>query len=57
VQWIYEITKHGGVDIQRSGKKLLLYNMHHIQEHASQLSLMLEKKPGSVSDWIIKAGK
>jgi len=35
--------------------ELLLYNMRHVQEHASQLSLMLGQKVGSAPDWETKA--
>jgi hypothetical protein len=37
--------------------ELLLYNMRHVQEHASQLNLMLGQKTGSAPDWVTKAGK
>jgi hypothetical protein len=32
--------------------ELLLYNMRHVQEHASQLSLMLGQKVGSAPGWV-----
>jgi len=35
--------------------ELLLYNMRHVQEHASQLSLMLGQKVGSAPYWETKA--
>jgi hypothetical protein len=35
--------------------ELQLYNMRHVQEHASQLSLMLGQKVGSAPDWEAKA--
>lgn len=35
--------------------ELLLYNMRHVQEHASQLSLMLGQKVGSGPGWVTKA--
>jgi len=35
--------------------ELLLYNMRHVQEHASQLSLRLGQKVGSAPDWETKA--
>ncbi len=35
--------------------ELLLYSMRHVQEHASQLSLLLGQKVGSAPDWRGKA--
>jgi uncharacterized damage-inducible protein DinB len=35
--------------------ELLLYNMRHVQEHASQLSLMLGQKVGSAPGWVTRA--
>lgn len=35
--------------------ELLLYNMRHVQEHASQLSLILGLKYGSAPDWVSSA--
>lgn len=35
--------------------ELLLYNMRHVQEHASQLNLFLGQKTGSAPGWVIKA--
>ncbi len=35
--------------------ELLLYNMRHVQEHASQLSLFLGQKVGSAPRWVGKA--
>jgi hypothetical protein len=35
--------------------ELLLYNMRHVQEHASQLSLILGQKLGSGPGWVAKA--
>jgi hypothetical protein len=35
--------------------ELLLYNMRHVQEHASQLSLFLGQKTGSGPGWVAKA--
>jgi hypothetical protein len=35
--------------------ELLLYNMRHVQDHASQLSLLLGQKGVSVRDWVITA--
>ena len=35
--------------------ELLLYNMRHVQEHASQLSLHLGQKVGSAPDWVARA--
>lgn len=35
--------------------ELLLYNMRHVQEHASQLSLFLGQKVGSAPRWVAKA--
>ena len=32
--------------------QLLLYNMRHVQEHASQLSLMLGQTTGSAPGWV-----
>jgi hypothetical protein len=32
--------------------ELLLYNMRHVQEHASQLSLILGQQTGSGPDWV-----
>jgi hypothetical protein len=32
--------------------ELLLYNMRHVQEHASQLSLILGQKYGSAPGWV-----
>lgn len=37
--------------------ELLLYNMHHVQEHAAQLNLLLGQNTGSSSDWVLWAGK
>ena len=44
----------GGEEI--SFAELQLYNMRHIQEHASQLSLHLGHKAGFAPDWVPKAG-
>ena len=35
--------------------ELQLYNMRHVQEHASQLSLHLGHKVGSAPDWVARA--
>jgi hypothetical protein len=35
--------------------ELQLYSMRHVQEHASQLSLMLGQKVGSAPDWVTRA--
>jgi hypothetical protein len=35
--------------------ELLLYNMRHVQEHASQLSLMLGQKGVSAPGWVTRA--
>jgi hypothetical protein len=35
--------------------ELLLYSMRHVQEHASQLNLMLGQKAGSAPGWVAKA--
>ncbi len=35
--------------------ELLLYNMRHVQDHASQLSLLLGQKGVPVRDWVITA--
>jgi len=35
--------------------ELQLYSMRHVQEHASQLSLMLGQKVGSAPDWVTTA--
>ena len=35
--------------------ELLLYNMRHVQEHASQLNLILGQKIGSAPGWVTKA--
>jgi hypothetical protein len=35
--------------------ELLLYNMRHIQEHASQLSLILGQQIGSAPGWVTRA--
>lgn len=35
--------------------ELLLYNMRHVQEHATQLSLFLGQKVGSAPGWVGKA--
>jgi hypothetical protein len=35
--------------------ELLLYNMRHVQEHASQLCLILGQKIGSAPGWVSKA--
>jgi len=32
--------------------ELLIYNMRHVQEHASQLSLLLGQQGISVSDYV-----
>jgi hypothetical protein len=44
----------GGREI--SFAELQLYNMRHIQEHASQLSLHLGHKVAFAPDWVSKAG-
>jgi len=38
-----------------SFSELLLYNMRHVQEHASQLSLILGQKTDSAPGWVAKA--
>lgn len=35
--------------------ELLLYNMRHVQEHATQLSLFLGQKVGSAPGWVARA--
>ena len=35
--------------------ELLLYNMRHVQEHASQLSLILGQKTDSAPGWVVQA--
>jgi len=35
--------------------ELLLYNMRHVQEHASQLNLILGQKTDSAPGWVTKA--
>ena len=35
--------------------ELQLYSMRHVQEHASELSLMLGQKIGSAPDWVTTA--
>lgn len=35
--------------------ELLLYNLRHVQEHASQLSLILGQKFGSAPGWVTQA--
>ena len=35
--------------------ELQLYSMRHVQEHASQLSLMLGQKVGSAPHWVARA--
>jgi len=35
--------------------ELLLYNMRHVQEHASQLSLILGQKTNSAPGWVTQA--
>ena len=35
--------------------ELQLYNMRHVQEHASQLSLLLRRNVGSAPDWVSRA--
>jgi hypothetical protein len=35
--------------------ELLLYNMRHVQEHASQLSLLLGQQYGSGPGWVARA--
>jgi hypothetical protein len=35
--------------------ELQLYNMRHVQEHASQLNLHLGQKVGSAPDWVARA--
>ncbi len=35
--------------------ELLLYNMRHVQEHASQLSLILGQKTDSAPGWVVRA--
>jgi hypothetical protein len=39
---------------EMSVAELLLYNMRHVQEHASQLSLFLGQKVGSAPGWVSK---
>lgn len=36
--------------------ELLLYNMRHVQEHATQLSLLIGQKTGSAPGWVGMAG-
>ena len=38
-----------------SFSELLLYNMRHVQEHASQLNLILGQKFGSAPGWVTRA--
>jgi DinB superfamily len=40
-----------------SFSELLLYNMRHVQEHASQLNLILGDKTGAVPGWVKWAEK
>ena len=40
---------------EMSFAELLLYNMRHVQEHATQLNLMLGQKIGSAPGWVTKA--
>ena len=35
--------------------ELQLYSMRHVQEHASQLSLMIGQKGGTAPDWVSRA--
>lgn len=37
--------------------ELLLYNMRHVQGHASQLNLLLGQKTGSAPVWVLWAGE
>jgi hypothetical protein len=37
--------------------ELLLYNMRHVQEHASQLCLILGQQVGSAPGWVGRARK
>jgi hypothetical protein len=39
---------------QVSFAELLLYNMRHVQEHASQLNLILGQKTGSAPGWVTR---
>ena len=41
--------------IEISFAELLLYNMRHVQEHASQLNLFLGQRIGSSPGWVPKA--
>ena len=41
--------------VELSFAELQLYNMRHVQEHASQLSLFLGQKVGSAPDWVTQA--
>ena len=40
---------------EMSVAELLLYNMRHVQEHATQLSLFLGQQVGSAPGWVAKA--
>ena len=40
---------------EMSFAELQLYNMRHVQEHASQLSLHLGPKAGFAPDWVSRA--
>jgi hypothetical protein len=35
--------------------ELLLYNMRHVQEHASQLNMLLGQRIGSAPGWVGQA--
>jgi hypothetical protein len=35
--------------------ELLLYNLRHVQEHASQLNLILGQSTGSAPGWVARA--
>ena len=41
--------------LELSFAELLLYNMRHVQEHASQLNMILGQKVGSAPDWVPQA--
>jgi DinB superfamily len=44
-----------GKRLELSFVELLLYNMRHVQEHASQLNLILGQKVGSAPGWVSRA--
>ncbi|MHB8575863.1 MAG: DinB family protein [Dehalococcoidia bacterium] len=42
-------------DVELTFAELLLYTMRHVQEHASQLNLLLGQRLGAAPDWVSQA--